>query len=89
VPPFRKRQTPTKTGWQPVSATGLRATGAEPGCCERCGRRDLRFLYVVGHPDEGRCTSEASAPSVCVSLNGKENRSPGILPKSKIGEAVG
>jgi hypothetical protein len=54
VPPFRKRQTPTKTGWQPVRASDLRATGAEPGCCERCGRRDLRFLHVVAHPDEGQ-----------------------------------
>src|SRR5262245_44783127 len=45
--------TTTKTGWRPIRATDLRATGTEPGTCERCGGRDLRFLHVVAHPDEG------------------------------------
>jgi len=46
----------TKTAWQPIRATDLRLTGAEPGTCERCGRRDLRFLHVVKHPNGGQLT---------------------------------
>lgn len=45
--------TSTKTGWQAIRAIDLRATGEEPGTCQRCGRHDLRFLHTVDHPDEG------------------------------------
>jgi hypothetical protein len=45
--------TETRTGWRLVRVTDLRATGAEPGTCERCGRRDLRFLRTIAHPERG------------------------------------
>jgi hypothetical protein len=50
---FNGNTSPTKTGWQPIRATDLQAAGTGPGTCDRCGRRDLRFLHTVHNLDEG------------------------------------
>src|SRR5688500_13784538 len=46
--------TTTKTDWRPVQAIDLRAAGLGPGTCDRCGKRNLRFLHTVAHPTEGQ-----------------------------------
>ena len=51
---IRPRALPAKIGWKPIRAIDLRLTGDAPGICERCGRRDLRFLHTVEHPEQGQ-----------------------------------
>src|SRR5438270_5532708 len=57
---------PAKTGWRPIRVTDLRATGQEPGACDRCPRRNLRFLHVLAHPTAGeRAVGSECARRLC------------------------
>lgn len=44
----------TKTGWYPIGVVDLRRTGEYPGQCDRCDRRNLRYLHTLEHPTEGQ-----------------------------------
>jgi len=42
-----------RTPWTPIKVTDLRMTKHEPGECERCHRRNLRFVHTLEHPIRG------------------------------------
>lgn len=44
----------TNSLWRPRRVIDLREVGKGPGICDRCDRRDLRFLHILEHPDEAQ-----------------------------------
>lgn len=40
-----------QAAWHPIGATDLRLIGQYPGTCDRCKRRDLRFVHTLEAAD--------------------------------------
>ena len=51
--PTGKRPDFRSANWRPGQVIDLRAAGKEPGVCDRCDRKNIRFLHTVDHPEEG------------------------------------